>query len=73
LRHFATKNITHEKVIHAKISFKNECGGHNAQGVVQVRWLQVSVWCAFVYFSTHLGAFWLFIDLFPCCGIGFSL
>lgn len=32
LGHFVAKNITHEKVIQAKISFKNECGGPN--GVV---------------------------------------
>jgi hypothetical protein len=31
--------------------------GQNAQGVVQVRWLQVGVLCTFVYFHTHLGAF----------------
>jgi len=55
-----------------KSPLKMNVEGHNAQGVVQVRWLQVGVSCAFVYFSTHLGAFWLFIDLFPCCGIGFS-
>jgi hypothetical protein len=40
-----------------KSPFKMNVEGLSAQGVVKVRWRQVDVLCAFVYFSTHLGAF----------------
>jgi hypothetical protein len=45
-----------------KCPFKMNVEGLSAQGVVKVRWLQVDVSCAFVFFH-----------LFPCCGIGCNL
>jgi hypothetical protein len=56
-----------------KFHLKMNVEGQSVQGVVQIKWVQVGVLCAFVYFSTHLGAFWLSINLFPCCGIGYNL